>query len=65
MPTNDDSTNSSSSDQLTDLQKAEMLLHIAIGKQREADAALEKAEAAYAKMKMPLPMDRFFDRGDD
>ncbi len=40
-----------------------MLLDIAIGKQREADEARERAEEAFAKLQMPLPL---FDRlGDD
>ncbi len=36
-----------------------MLLDIAIGKQREADEAREKAEAAFRKLELPLPL---FDR---
>jgi hypothetical protein len=40
-----------------------MLLHIAIGKQQEANRAREEAEEAFRDLDLPLPL---FDRlGDD
>lgn len=55
MPTKQDSTNSCSSVQLSELARAEMLLEIAIGKQREADIAREVAEAAFRELGQPVP----------
>ena len=38
-----------------------MLLHIAIGKQQEANMAREEAEEAFRELELPLPL---FDRLD-
>ena len=62
MKTKQDSTSSSTAATLSDIQKAQMLLDIAIGKQREADEAREKAEAAFRKLELPMPL---FDRLDN
>jgi hypothetical protein len=63
MGTRDGSTNSSTSITLSALEKARMLLHIAIGKQQEANRAREEAEEAFRELELPLPL---FDRlGDD
>lgn len=59
MGTKDGSTNSSTLGTISEKEMAFMLLDIAIGKQREADAAREGAEEAFRKLQLPLPL---FDR---
>jgi hypothetical protein len=58
MGTNDGLTNSSTSTTLSALEQARMLLHIAIGKQQEANRAREEAEEAFRQLGLPLPDDQ-------